>query len=345
MIMLNSCGLAPSCMHSFLKRQKVYMTAGLTHDAADFVWAGSVLHCMPEEDCRAFLQSAYQLLKPGGFLYGMTAGKHESTEWAYSKDGTLKGFLYSPVKPLRNGTMCTCTGLQWLTGLGLGTPSRYLARAISWNACKLLSSNYWIATLYQPALQTGFLESMRCCLILLLNRFATSQHCSVLMLCSHTHLTLIFTFIFILIPILILNPIPDPSPILICFMHSVCFRATHLLILNSLALNQWQTGCYVQCCLSSTLHHVYCPSCPSNEPWVDILGLHLNGAATPVLAFCLNHELVPAMLLQASLKSFLRSLGFREVTMQSLDWSDLTTGTVKGTAHSDIITFYFTAIR
>ena len=26
----------------------------------------------------------------------------------------------------------------WLTGLGLGTPSRYLARTISWNACKLL---------------------------------------------------------------------------------------------------------------------------------------------------------------------------------------------------------------
>jgi len=26
-----------------------------------------------------------------------------------------------------------------LTGLGLGTPSRYLARTISWNACKLLS--------------------------------------------------------------------------------------------------------------------------------------------------------------------------------------------------------------
>ena len=51
------------------------------------------------------------------------------------------------------------------------------------------------------------------------------------------------------------------------------------------------------------------------------------------------------MLLQASLESFLRSLGFREVTMQSLDWSDLTTGTVKGTAHSDIITFYFTAVR
>ena len=27
----------------------------------------------------------------------------------------------------------------WLTGLGLGTPSRYLARIISWNACKILS--------------------------------------------------------------------------------------------------------------------------------------------------------------------------------------------------------------
>ena len=26
----------------------------------------------------------------------------------------------------------------WLTGLGLGTPSRYLARTISWNACELL---------------------------------------------------------------------------------------------------------------------------------------------------------------------------------------------------------------
>ena len=51
------------------------------------------------------------------------------------------------------------------------------------------------------------------------------------------------------------------------------------------------------------------------------------------------------MLLQASLESFLRSLGFCEVTMQSLDWSDLTTGTVKGTALSDIITFYFTAVR
>ncbi len=73
------------------------MIAGVTHDPADFVWAGSVLHCMPEEDCRAFLNSAYQLLKPGGFLYGMTAGKHESTEWTYSTGGTLKGFLYSPV--------------------------------------------------------------------------------------------------------------------------------------------------------------------------------------------------------------------------------------------------------
>ena len=87
------------------------------------------------------------------------------------------------------------------------------------------------------------------------------------------------------------------------------------------------------------------PILPLQRTLGGYLGLHLNGAATPVLAFCLNHELVPAMLLQASLKSFLRSLGFREVTMQSLDWSDLTTGTVKGTAHSDIITFYFTAIR
>ena len=26
----------------------------------------------------------------------------------------------------------------WLTGLGLGTPSRYLARTLSWNTCKLL---------------------------------------------------------------------------------------------------------------------------------------------------------------------------------------------------------------
>ena len=26
----------------------------------------------------------------------------------------------------------------WLTGLGLGTPSRYMAKKISWNACKLL---------------------------------------------------------------------------------------------------------------------------------------------------------------------------------------------------------------
>ncbi len=51
------------------------------------------------------------------------------------------------------------------------------------------------------------------------------------------------------------------------------------------------------------------------------------------------------MLLQASLESFLRSLGFLEVTMQSMDWSDLTTGNVKGTAHSDIISIYFTAIR
>ncbi len=78
------------------------MTAGVTHDTADFVWAGSVLHCMPEEDCRAFLKSAYQLLKPGGFLYGMTAGKHESSEWTYSTDGTLTGFLYSPVHPLHH---------------------------------------------------------------------------------------------------------------------------------------------------------------------------------------------------------------------------------------------------
>ena len=67
------------------------------------------------------------------------------------------------------------------------------------------------------------------------------------------------------------------------------------------------------------------------------------GAATPVL--CLNHKLVAAMLLQASLESFLRSLGFCEVTMQSLDWSDLTTGTVKGTTQLDAILFYFTAVR
>ena len=26
----------------------------------------------------------------------------------------------------------------WLTGLGLSTPCRYLARMLSWNACKLL---------------------------------------------------------------------------------------------------------------------------------------------------------------------------------------------------------------
>ena len=88
------------------------MIAGVTHDPADFVWAGSVLHCMPEEDCRAFLNSAYQLLKPGGFLYGMTAGKHESTEWTYSTGGTLKGFLYSPVLPLHISTLYTCTGLM-----------------------------------------------------------------------------------------------------------------------------------------------------------------------------------------------------------------------------------------
>ncbi len=69
----------------------------------------------------------------------------------------------------------------------------------------------------------------------------------------------------------------------------------------------------------------------------------LEGAATP--EFGLKHELVPGMSLQASLESFLRGLGFREVTMQSLDWADLTTGTVKGTAHSDIISFYFTAVR
>lgn len=51
------------------------------------------------------------------------------------------------------------------------------------------------------------------------------------------------------------------------------------------------------------------------------------------------------MLLQASLESFLRSLGFLEVTMQSMDWSELTTGNVKGTAHSDTISIYFAAIR
>ncbi len=88
------------------------MIAGVMHDAADFVWAGSVLHCMPEEDCRAFLKSAYQLLKPGGFLYGLTAGKHESTEWTYSTDGTLKGFLYSPVQPIHTRTLYTRMG-QW----------------------------------------------------------------------------------------------------------------------------------------------------------------------------------------------------------------------------------------
>ena len=31
----------------------------------------------------------------------------------------------------------------WLTGLGLGTPSRYPARTISWNACKLLLLLQW----------------------------------------------------------------------------------------------------------------------------------------------------------------------------------------------------------
>jgi len=65
--------------------------------------------------------------------------------------------------------------------------------------------------------------------------------------------------------------------------------------------------------------------------------------APPV--FCLNHKLMSAMLLQASLESFLRSLGFLEVTMQSMDWSELTTGNVKGTAHSDTISIYFAAIR
>ncbi len=47
----------------------------------------------------------------GGFWYGMTAGKHESTEWTYSTDGTLTGFLYSPVQPLHDSILHTCTGL------------------------------------------------------------------------------------------------------------------------------------------------------------------------------------------------------------------------------------------
>ncbi|DBB15770.1 hypothetical protein WJX82_007217 [Trebouxia sp. C0006] len=103
--------------------------SGVTHDTADFVWAGSVLHCMPEEDCRAFLKSAYQLLKPGGFLYGMTAGKHESSEWTYSTDGTLTGFLYSPASLesfLRSLGFCEVTmqSLDWsdlTTGTVKGT--------------------------------------------------------------------------------------------------------------------------------------------------------------------------------------------------------------------------------
>ena len=74
------------------------VSVGVAQDA-DFVWAGSVLHCMPEADCEAFLKSAYLLLKPGGCLYGMTAGKHEATDWTYSTDGSLKGMLYSPVWP------------------------------------------------------------------------------------------------------------------------------------------------------------------------------------------------------------------------------------------------------
>ena len=36
------------------------------------------------------------------------------------------------VSPVSHVSAC------WLTGLGLGTPSRYLARTISWNACELL---------------------------------------------------------------------------------------------------------------------------------------------------------------------------------------------------------------
>ena len=48
--------------------------------------------------------------------------------------------------------------------------------------------------------------------------------------------------------------------------------------------------------------------------------------------------------MQASLEQLLRSVGFVEVIMQLMDWSNLTTGKRQGDTE-DIIVFYFTAMR
>ena len=78
------------------------LLAGNLHCAAaegvDFIWAGLVLHCMPQANCEALFRNSHSMLKPGGVLYGTTAGRLEgATEWDYTKDASRTGMLYSPV--------------------------------------------------------------------------------------------------------------------------------------------------------------------------------------------------------------------------------------------------------
>lgn len=71
--------------------------AGALEGTADFVCNGQVLHCMPEEDCQKFLRNAWRLLRPGGSVYGTSAGVAEAREWTYTTDGQGYGMLYDKV--------------------------------------------------------------------------------------------------------------------------------------------------------------------------------------------------------------------------------------------------------
>ena len=70
---------------------------GPLQGTADFVSAALVLHCIPEADCQKLLKNAFKILKPGGMLYGTTAGQAEAREWTYTTDGKGVGMLYSQV--------------------------------------------------------------------------------------------------------------------------------------------------------------------------------------------------------------------------------------------------------
>ena len=79
-------------------RQRSGLTNVYATGNEHFMYAGFVLHCMPQADCEALFRNSHSMLKPGGVLYGTTAGRLEgASEWDYTKDASRTGMLYSPV--------------------------------------------------------------------------------------------------------------------------------------------------------------------------------------------------------------------------------------------------------